>query len=174
MKPRTACCCLLGVLCCWTQGYPETIYRHTDKNGVRCFTNSLIGENFHYRGLSDNPNPLRLNCNGPANKPRSSTGGRWKPRPALCGIPLIPKFTGEEDLLYRGKTLVGQRLCPGKNLAVGKGKKWTVRSLMIERLVLNRPDRKRLDTGKQNSKPGRIPLNRNRRERKEVSPGRRT
>ena len=57
MKPRTACCCLLGVLCCWTQGYPETIYRHTDKNGVRCFTNSLIGENFHNRGLSDNPKP---------------------------------------------------------------------------------------------------------------------
>ena len=57
MKPRTACCCLLGVLCCWTQGYPETIYRHTDKNGVLFFTNSLIGENFHNRGLSDNPKP---------------------------------------------------------------------------------------------------------------------
>ena len=57
MKPRMACCCLLGVLCCWTQGYPETIYRHTDKNGVLCFTNSLIGENFHNRGLSDNLKP---------------------------------------------------------------------------------------------------------------------
>ncbi len=57
MKPRTACCCLLGILCCWTQGYPETIYRHTDKNGVLCFTNSLIGENFHNGGLSDNLKP---------------------------------------------------------------------------------------------------------------------
>ena len=29
MKPRTAYCCLLGVLCCWTQGYPETYQRYT-------------------------------------------------------------------------------------------------------------------------------------------------
>ena len=57
MKPRTACFCLLGVLCCWTQGYPETYHRYTDKNGVICFSNSLIEGNFPNRGLSENLKP---------------------------------------------------------------------------------------------------------------------
>jgi hypothetical protein len=54
MKPRTACCCLLGVLCCWNQGYSETIHRYTDKNGVICFSNSLSDEPFPNRGRSEN------------------------------------------------------------------------------------------------------------------------
>ncbi len=57
MKPGMACCCLLGVLSCWTQGYPETIHRYTDKNGVLCFSNSLTEGNFPNRGLSENQKP---------------------------------------------------------------------------------------------------------------------
>ncbi len=58
MKPRMVGCCLLGALCCWTQGYPETIHRYTDKNGVPCFSNSLTAGNFPSRGLSENSKPV--------------------------------------------------------------------------------------------------------------------
>ena len=52
MELRAACFCVLGVLCCWTPGYPETYHRFTDKNGVISFSNSLSDEPFPMRGGS--------------------------------------------------------------------------------------------------------------------------
>ncbi len=84
MEPRTAWFCFLCILLSWNPGYPETYHQYIDKNGVKCFSNSLRRRAyFQPEDVQKTSITLRLNCNGPANKPKSSTGGRWKPKPAL-------------------------------------------------------------------------------------------
>ena len=54
MELRAAYFCFLGILWCWTLGYPETDHQYTDKNGEVCFSNPLKGEPVPNRGRSEN------------------------------------------------------------------------------------------------------------------------
>lgn len=54
MEPRTTCFCLLWFFLYGNPGYPETYHQYIDKNGVKCFSNSLRDEPFSTRGRSEN------------------------------------------------------------------------------------------------------------------------